>query len=501
MHSQTSIDEIQDFKGAYPKQIWGLFFSEMWERFCFYGMRGMLTYFMVYHLFMESKQANLQYGATQAWVYSFTFIGGLFADKILGFRKSLFWGGSMMILGSVLLAINPKDFFFLGIAFNIIGTGFFKPNISSMVGQLYKDNDARRDAGFLLFYSGINIGAFLGGYVITIGKGSALAWLFPENIRWNVAFGLAAIAMTISLITFIFTKRNLGPIGMPPVGVLDGNQKWKEYAVYVGALAAIPLIRIMVKNTTYTDYFMYAIGPFSLIYLGYEMTKNTLVENKKLIAAMLFILFSIVFWAIFEQAGGSLSLFAADNIGTTLFGFWEQDPNAINNAANALFVILFAPVVGLLFIKMAKRNIEPNTVLKFGLGFLFLGAAFYTFYFIRFTADQNGMGSLNIFTLAYFVVTLGELFLSPIGLSIITKLSPNRLQGFMMGMWFLASAYGQYVAGLFGASITPDTTASKIEKMIVYTEGYKQFALYAVIAGVLLILITPLMKKLMQDVK
>jgi POT family proton-dependent oligopeptide transporter len=257
----------------------------------------------------------------------------------------------------------------------------------------------------------------------------------------------------------------------------------------------------MVKNTTYTDWFMYIIGPFALVYLIYEMTKNTRAENKKLGAAMLFIFFSIIFWAIFEQAGGSLSLFAADNIGTTLFGFWEQDPNAINNSVNALFVILFAPIVGILFIKMAKRNIEPNTVMKFGLGFLFLGLAFYTFYAIRFTADANGVGSLNLFTVAYFIVTLGELFLSPIGLSIITKLSPTRLQGFMMGMWFLASAYGQYVAGLFGASITPEATATKAEKMIIYTQGYKDFALYAIVAGIALMLLTPLMKKLMQEVK
>ncbi len=502
MQQDQTIDQIQDFKGAYPKQIWGLFFSEMWERFCFYGMRGMLTYFMVYQLFMDTKQANLQYGATQAWVYSFTFIGGLFADKILGFRKSLFWGGLMMIIGSVLLAINPKDLFFLGIAFNIIGTGFFKPNISSMVGQLYKDNDARRDAGFLLFYSGINIGAFLGGYVITIGKGSTLAWLFPEELRWNVAFGLAAIAMTISLITFLYTKRNLGPIGLSPIDINNlSSKKWQEYAVYVGALASIPLIRIMVKNTQYTDWFMYIIGPFSLVYLLYEMTKNTADENKKLLAAMLFIFFSIVFWAIFEQAGGSLSLFAADNIQSTLFGFWKQDPNAINNSVNALFVILFAPLIGLLFIKLAKRRIEPNTVVKFGLGFLFLGAAFYLFYAIRFTADTDGMGSLNLFTFAYFVVTLGELFLSPIGLSIITKLSPARLQGFMMGMWFLASAYGQYVAGLFGASITPDVNADKMSKMLTYTQGYAEFANYALIAGIALLLITPLMKKLMGDIR
>jgi POT family proton-dependent oligopeptide transporter len=495
-----TIEEIQDFKGTYPKQIWGLFFSEMWERFSFYAMRGMLTYFMVYHLFLDEKDAQLQYGATQAFVYAFTFIGGLFADKFLGFRRSLFWGGTLMIVGSLLLAINPKDFFFLGLAFNIVGTGFFKPNISSMVGQLYKEGDARTDAGFLLFYAGINLGAFFGGFVISIGKGTMFADYVPENLRWNIAFGLAALVMIISLVNFIFTKRNLATIGNSPIDVSIKKNKFKQIAIYIGTLAAIPLIIKMVSNTVYTDYFMYFIGPFSLVYLFYEMTKNTAAENKKLIAALFFILFSVVFWAIFEQAGGSLSLFAAENLNDKLLGF-SIDPNAVNNSINSLFVIIFAPIIGILFIKMARRKIEPNSVMKFGLAFLLLGLAFYTFYSISLSSDNLGKGSLNIFAFAYFIVTFAELFLSPIGLSLMTKLSPYRLQGFMMGMWFLASAYGQYVAGLFGASITPDKNATNIQKLMIYTQGYKDFALYAVIAGILLLLFVPIMKKLMQDVK
>jgi POT family proton-dependent oligopeptide transporter len=501
----SELAEIQNFKGKYPKQLWSLFFSEMWERFCFYGMRGMLTYFMVYHLMMDEKTAQLQYGATQAFVYAFTFIGGLLADKILGFRRSLFWGGALMIVGSILLAINPEKLFFIGLSFNIIGTGFFKPNISSMVGQLYKDGDHRTDAGFLLFYSGINLGAFLGGFVVSIGKGTMLTSIVPEVLRWNVSFGLAALVMIISLITFIFTKRSLGPIGLSP---LDKNEnisatrkKLYEYLVYAGALVAIPLIMKMVSNITYTNYFMYTIGPFSLLYMGYEMTKNTVVENRKLIAAFLFIIFSVVFWAIFEQAGGSLSIFAAEHVSGTLLGFIPVDPNAINNSANSLCVIIFAPIVGLLFIQLAKRKIEPNGIVKFGLSFLFLGIAFYTYYFMRFGADNNGIGSMNIFFLAIFISTIAELFLSPIGLSLMTKLSPQRLQGFMMGMWFLASAYGQYVAGLFGASISPDNSLSKIQKMTMYTDGYKDFALYAIIAGIVLLALTPVIKKLMHEVK
>ncbi len=509
---EISLESIQEFKGKYPRQLWYLFFSEMWERFSFYGMRGMLTFFMVHQLLMEEKAANLQYGATQAFVYAFTFIGGLFADKILGFRKSLFWGGLLMITGSLILCVDPKQFFFLGISFNIIGTGFFKPNISTMVGALYKGDDVRRDAGFSLFYSGINIGALLGGYAcIAIGKGNMLSGIVPENLRWNVAFGLVAVVMTISLITFVYTRKTLGPIGLSPIETDEDNtvagtktkvKKWYEYVVYIGGLVTIPLIMKMVANTQYTDWFMFIIGPCSLVYLFYEMSKHTGAEVKKLIAALLFIIFSVVFWAIFEQAGGSLSLFAANNVNDKLFGIITLDPNGVNNAANSLFVIIFAPLIGILWIAMAKRRIEPNTVIKFGFGFLFLGLAFYTFYATRLFANLQGMTSLDIFTFAYFIVTLGELCLSPIGLSIMTKLSPKRLQGVMMGMWFLASAYGQYVAGLFGASIVSDVeNATTMDKLISYTDGYKQFALYAVIAGVLLIIISPLMRKLMQEVK
>jgi POT family proton-dependent oligopeptide transporter len=506
MEQIKSLEEIQNFKGKYPKQLWSLFFSEMWERFCFYGLRGMLTVFMVTELMMGDKQANLQYGATQAWVYAFTFIGGMMADKILGFKKSLFWGGLLMIAGSIILMVNPQLNFFYGIGFLIVGTGFFKPNISSMVGQLYKNDDTRRDAGFSLFYAGINLGAFLGGILmIGVAQGEILEKYIPIEKRWNFAFGLVAVAMIISLVVYFVTNKNLGPIGSSPLksvvdndGKVESNKKWYEYAVYLGTLICVPLIIKMVSNTVYTDYFMYIIGPFSLIYLIFEMTKLGAAENKKLIAAFIFILFSVVFWAIFEQAGGSLSLFAKDNLEGKLVGF---NPNQINNSANSLFVIAFAPLLGLIWIWMANRKIEPNGVVKFGLGFLFLGLCFFIFSWLRTTDNGFGKASLAIFTFGYFVVTIGEICLSPIGLSLMTKLATPKLQGFMMGMWFLASAYGQYVAGLFGASISPNENATPSEKLIAYCTGYNQFAWYAIIAGILIIAISPFVKKLMQDVK
>ncbi|MCW3169126.1 peptide MFS transporter [Chryseobacterium sp. 09-1422] len=500
-----TLDEIQNFKGKYPKQIWSLFFSEMWERFCFYGMRGMLVFFMISQLNFHEKEANLQYGATQAFVYAFTFVGGLFADKILGFRKSLFWGGLLMIAGSLILATDPHKFFFLGIAFTVVGTGFFKPNISSMVGQLYKPNDSRADAGFSLFYAGINLGALLGGYLcIAIGKGELLSHLIPEGLHWNVAFGLAAIVMVISLINFIFTQRSLGSIGLQP-GHPDHEvksapmPKYKEYGVYILSLIFIPIIMTMVSVPEYTDYFMLTVGPLTLIYLFFEMSKVTPAERKKLWAALVFILFSILFWGIYEQSGGSLSIFAAKNLNKDLLGL---DPNGVNNSGGAFFIIFLAPIIGLLWIWMSKRKIEPNTIIKFGLGFIFLGLGYYVLFATRFFADLQGITSLNFFTIALLVITLGELCLSPIGLSIMTKLSTKNLQGMMMGMWFLASAYGQYVAGIIGAGLaTAKEGSTNYDALISYTEGYKQLALYAVIAGVVLILISPLVKKLMQEVK
>ncbi|WP_317224517.1 peptide MFS transporter [Sphingobacterium rhinopitheci] len=501
-----TLEQIHDFKGKYPKQIWSLFFSEMWERFCFYGMRGMLVFFMINQLDFNEKEANLQYGATQAFVYAFTFVGGLFADKILGFRKSLYWGGILMIIGSALLGYDPHGCFFIGLSFIIIGTGFFKPNISTMVGELYKDNDDRRDAGFSLFYAGINLGAFLGGYIcVAIGKGYMFSSLIEESMRWHVAFSLAAFGMLISLINFAFTQKKLGPIGLQP-GHPDAIVKtkplprWVEYIVYGGTLLLIPIIQIMVSKPEYTNYFMYTIGPLTLLYLFYEMTNVTTAERKKLLAALVFIVFSILFWGIYEQSGGSLSIFAAKHLNDSLVGI-TVDPNGVNNSAGAFFIIALAPVFGLLWIWMGKKGIEPNTIIKFGLGFIFLGLGYYVLFATRFFAF-DGVSSLDVFTIALLVITFGELCLSPIGLSIMTKLSPARLQGIMMGMWFLASAYGQYVAGIIGANLAEAREgAPASETILTYTEGYKDLGIYALIAGLVLILLSPLVKKLMQGVK
>jgi POT family proton-dependent oligopeptide transporter len=263
----------------------------------------------------------------------------------------------------------------------------------------------------------------------------------------------------------------------------------------------LPIVYLLITNTKYTDLFMYIIGPATLIYLFIEMRKYTMAEQKKLWAALIFIFFSIFFWAFFEQSGGSLNLFAADNLHRNLLGF-TISPLIVNNASNAFFVILFSPILGLAWVALAKKKLEPNGVIKFGIAFLFLALAFYIFYYTKFFADTQGKTSLNVFTLAYFVITFGELALSPIGLSLMTKLSPKPLWGVMMGMWFLASAYGQYVAGILGAgmsSANPNETL--LVKLATYCAGYKQLAIYALIAGIILIIISPVIRKLMQEVK
>lgn len=493
MSTTPTLAEIRDFKGKYPKQLWYLFGTEMWERFCFYGMRGMLTVFMVSNLGLDDRAANLQYGAIQAFVYAFTFIGGVFADKILGFQKSLFWGATLMIAGGFIVAFSPEELFYIGISFSIIGTGFFKPNISTMVGQLYHDGDHRRDAGFGLFYAGINLGALMGG--------ALMVWV-GKNYSWRLAFALVGIVMIISLINFIWRRASFGPIGLSPLhpDMPKSRRRIYEIATYIGSLLVIPLILIMVTKTEYTDLFMYIIGPVTLVYLGWEMRRFNAQENKRLLAALVFILFSILFWAFFEQSGGSLSLFALNNLTADFFGL-AIDPNVINNSSNSLFVIAFSAPLGLLWFWLSARKMEPNSVVKFGLGFLFLALAFYVFYATIFFADADGITSLEVFTLAYFIITIGELCLSPIGLSLMTKLSPLKIQGLMMGMWFLASAYGQYVAGLLGAGMsTADPNATAMTKLQSYTDGYMQLAIYALIAGVVLIAISPLVRKLMRGV-
>ncbi len=549
MEQIKSLEEIQNFKGKYPKQLWYLFLVEMWERFTFYGMRALLGLYIShlilsanYHplptnelaqkvqqfsvenkevlneshprYYIETSQqkdrdyaegiSNKQYGLIQAFIYAMAFLGGMFADKLFGFRKSIFWGGILMAIGTFMMALHGSLYFYLGISILIVGNGFFKPNISTMVGSLYKEGDPRRDAGFSLFYSGINLGALLSGLTI--------AWI-GTSYSWSLGFFLAGICMLLGLGLFIFTQKSLGPIGLPPIAEKLTTKSFgikREWLYYLASLLFIPFFFFLVyypfevkignNEVAFSDLFMWIVALIIIVYLVYTLIQVAKEEFSKLLAAVILIIFSVIFWSFFEQGGGSLNFFAVGNVESH-----GLNMTSVNNSINALWVVILGPIIGMVWIALSKKNKEPNTVVKFGLGFVFLGLGFLIFYMSKNYSNELGKTPLLLFCLAYLVLSIGELCLSPIGLSMVTKLSPKRFVGVMMGTWFLASAYGQYGAGLIGKALSGSgvegVNLNNFQKLLQYTSGYYTIALISIGAGFLLIIISPIMKKLMGDVK
>ncbi len=492
---QPTLDQIQDFKGKYPKQLHLLFFTEMWERFTFYGNRALLILFMVNYLKFDDVKGNIIYGVYQSLIYAMPVLGGFMADKILGQRKSILWGGILLACGSFVMAIPVKESFFIGMGIMIVGNGYFKPNISTIVGNLYKEGDGRRDAGFSYFYMGINIGATLGGLLC--------GWI-GQKVNWHLGFGLAGVFMIVGLITFYLKQYMLGPIGLPPseeklkaktsVGISN------EMLVYILSILAIPLF-ILILN--YYKIYSYIINPFGIIALIYVIYAGSKLGKEvflKLMVAMVLIIFSSLFWAFYEQGGGSLNLFAERNVNMNFFGI-QLSSAAVNNSITPIFVVLLTPFFVWLWISLSKKNKEPNSVIKFALGLIQLGLGFYI-YVVAAKFANDGIVSLFFFALGYFFMVTGELCLSPIGLSAITKLSPAKMVGLMMGMWFLASSYGQYLAGLIGSWMAiPTDTGTKLspaESLPIYTDIFGKIALVAAACGVLLFLMSPILKKWMK---
>lgn len=517
-----TLQEIQSFKGKYPKQLYLLFMTEMWERFTFYGMRALLILFMTKELTFADEKANLTYGAYQALVYAMPVFGGMLADRLMGFRRAIVWGGILMAIGNFTLAIpNNIMTFYIGMAFIVIGNGFFKPNISSMVGNLYAPGDNRRDAGFSMFYMGINIGAFLG---------SLLCGWIGQSYSWYYGFGLAGVFMILGLAVFVTAQKKLGPIGLPPAPgkkqqvafsdmkdipqddmvdliVNEGdvkNRKSKERWVFIGSVIAIPVIAALL-------YYYKVMGtifvPFGLLALGYILYlagKETPEARKKIFAALVLTIFSILFWGFYEQGGGSLNLFADRNVNMNVGGN-ELSSAAVNNSVNPLWVIFLSPVFGYIWIVLAKKRLEPNSAIKFAIGLILLGLSFYIFVLAGNTADSSGKISIWMFVFGYFIMSSGELCLSPIGLSMITKLSPQKMVGLMMGIWFLASAFGQYVAGLIGTLMAipaegEQGVINSVESLPVYLGVFEKIAFVSAGCGILLLLLSPILKKWMKDV-
>lgn len=482
-----------------PKQLYLLFFSEMWERFSFYGMKALLMVYMVNELDFGDAKAYAILGSYSALVYTMPMFGGFMADKFIGYQRSVLFGGLLMTLGHFILAL-PNDWsFFYGMAFIICGNGFFKPNISSLVGTLYEENDPRRDSGFSIFYMGINIGAALGGFVC--------AYVATE-FSWHLGFGLAGIFMAIGFIVFYFGKKSLGDRGLPPN--MEALKKpvfafvKPEYLIYGGTLLVVPLVVTLFNQYYLMDYIMFGLGIIALIYVlsvGMKMEKPA---KMKLFAALIMIIMSIIFWAIYEQNAGSMNLLAERNAEMFLFGI-NLPELSMNNFLPPGWVIVLTLIVAPLWPWLNKRGIEPSTPMKFSLSFIFLGIGFFVFYLGCHFNESTGIVPLWPFLWGYCFIILGELCLSPIGLSMVTKLSPAKMVALMMGIWFFASAIGEFLAGKIGALMSvPAEVLAKNDRVLslpYYADVIFKISVASAVIGVLLMFTVPFLKRWMGNVK
>ncbi len=499
MQSTAASEEIQGFKGKYPKQLFLLFFTEMWERFSFYGMRALLLAYMVSQLHYDDPKAYAILGSYAALVYTMPMFGGFMADRFIGYQRAVIFGGILMTLGHFILALPNAWSFFYGMAFIICGNGFFKPNISSLVGTLYTVNDPRRDSGFSIFYMGINVGAALGGFLC--------AYVGTE-INWHYGFGLAGIFMVLGLVIFLIGKKSLGNRGLPPnAGILKKPvfAFFKpEHLIYGGTLLVVPLVVALFNHYKAMDYIMFSLGILAFIYIiavGIKLEKEA---KLKLFAALIMIIFSIIFWAVYEQSEGSMNLLAERNSKMVLFGI-DLPELSVNNFLPPGFVIILTLIIAPLWPWLNKRGKEPSTPLKFALSFLFISAGFFVFYLGCISNESTGIIPLWPFVFGYLFFVLGELCLSPIGLSMVTKLSPTKMVSLMMGIWFFATAIGEFFAGKIGSLMSvPKNILEKNDPILslpYYADIILKIGITSAVIGGLLLLTVPFLRKWMGDVK
>lgn len=511
---------------GHPRPLWMLFMTEFWERFAFYGIRWALVLYIVAQFHggdaAGEKPAGNTYGAYLALVYAAAIFGGYIADRMLGYQRSILMGAVIMAVGLFMIAVPSEQVFKLGLATIIVGNGMFKPNISTMVGKLYSVADGRRDSGFTIFYMGINAGALIS---------PVLTGILAEHIfgtsampAYKYVFIASGIGMLVSLVWFWFGRAQLKGIGQPPVGKTGfGN------VIYVlfGTLVAIPALYYLLgggfaenvadllfklglldpviengavvyeKTLAASTVLAWVLGLMFIVLcllLLVEGIREGKVQRDKVIAMLIIFVFNVMFWMFFEQAGSSFT-FLADKIVNRQFGDW-MFPNAWFQSVNSLAIITLAPVIAWIWVKMGNAN--PSIPRKFGLGLIFNGLAFLLLMFAL-SSLVNDAGKIPFWTLfmVYVIQSVGELCLSPIGLSMVTKLAPLRLVGFGMGGWFLSTGIGNNLAGIFAGMVSGDTGMTVESAQKGYTMGF--WALLA--SGVLLFLLAPLIQKLMHGVK
>ncbi len=491
---QQPIPEFSQVMG-HPKPLWMLFMSEFWERFAFYGIRWAMVLYIVaqFHGGQASgeKPASELYGAYLALVYAGAIFGGYVADKLIGFQRSILLGAVFMAVGLFMLASPTETLFKLGLATIIVGNGLFKPIISTMVGKLYLQGDARRDAGFTIFYMGINIGAMIAPVITGWLARKIFGTDTDPHYQW--VFIAAGIGMVISLIWFWAGRSQLKGIGLPAPGQ-EGLGRLGLVAV-LGAAIGIPLFYFLLTiNATALQAILMGLFVVPAVMLLVEGARNGQVARDMVVAMLIIFVFNVLFWMFFEQAGSSFT-FLADKIVNRDFGDWTF-PLEWFQSVNSIAIITLAPIMAWMWVKMGRNN--PSIPRKFGLGLIFNGLAFLLL-MIALNSMVDGNGKIPFWTLfmVYVIQSVGELCLSPIGLSMTTKLAPARLAGMAMGCWFLSIAIGNNLAGIFAGHVSGEGGMTAASALSGYTFGF--WALVG--SGVLLFLVAPLVNKLMHGVK
>ena len=473
----------KDFFG-HPLGLRTLFFTELWERMSYYGMRGLLVLYMTIGVIgnpglgWSNIEANAIYGIYAGMVYFLALPGGWLADNLLGYQKAVLYGALIIMFGHFTLAIPLEQTFILGLALVAIGTGLLKPNISSIVGQLYADNDERRDSGFTVFYMSINIGSMLG---------FAVCGYLGERIGWHWGFGAAGIGMLFGVLQFIFFKDNLGEAGLYPNSMSqERRQSLKFWTISTILFFLVIVLTGMlgiwnVDPVFFAERFRDFLVVISFVYFGYLFFFAGLTSNEKKNVLMLLLLFvgAAAFWSGFDQSAGSLSIFTRDYVNLTFGSF--QAPVSWTQFLNPLFVVMFAPFFAYLWIYLGKRNLNPNTPIKFAIGLIFMGLGFIVMlYAVEYALISAPVG-VQWLLLTYLLHTFGELVLSPVGLSAFSRYSPKKYLGQMMGLWFLASSLGGVLAGLLGGEATETGLTSMTP---IFTELiYYYFILAVVLIG------------------
>jgi POT family proton-dependent oligopeptide transporter len=492
--------EQQNTAGSHPRGLYTLFFTEMWERMSYYGMRALLVLFMTAALAdgglgFDDVTATAIYGLYTAAVYVAALPGGWIADRLIGAQRAVWYGGIVIALGHFTLAIPAGPTFYLGLMLVVLGTGLLKPNISAIVGELYGTGGASRDAGFTIFYMGINLGAMIGPLICsTLGESPAFGW--------HYGFGAAGIGMVIGLTQYRWSRHHLGEAGCYPAHLRPDSGSaaapvygWLKVGIGVGLIIFMVLLGISgalkfdpVQLARGTTYIITLIAVLYFIYVFLFGKLNALERNCVTIIVIL-VIAEAVFWSGFEQAGSSLNLFAERYTDRLMFGF--EIPAGWFQSLNPMFILMLAPFMAALWINLGRRNLDPSIPVKFGLGLIQLGLGFLIMYgassFV--VRGESVLPTWLLFT--YLLHTMGELCLSPVGLSAVSRLSPKRFVSQMMGIWFLGSALGNLLAGLLAGRFNPES----LEDM---PGLYLQIIGIALVSGVLMLLLAVPVRRLVN---